>query len=215
MSAIPDKVLTSAGQVVDLWFHQHDKYWMQDENGIWYHPPNRMPRTMAFRSIQAYESQPGIAHVTYMFRMMRIRQGERMDFEIAKEVWGCCLAKWTGYSISTLIDYVADYVAHPGKMESEMFDYSYEDWKAMYENDPDRNEKAKSGAERYRRSLATFDRYSAIYRKAGFEKKQLTFDANDPVSCYAAYHRATPTYINSVLGTIPMWQQMEYFMERW
>lgn len=215
MSQIPNSVMNANGDEMPLFFHKYDNYWVKRPDGSYFHPANRMPKTMAFRSLRAEPSLPGIVNISYMFRMKGNPKGECFRFSVCKEVWACCLAKWTGYSISTLFTYVSDYIEHPDKMESEMFSYSYDDWKNLMEKDGKKDEKVKMGRERYARSLATYERYRYKYREAGFEKEDLTFDIEDDVSCYAAYHRATPTYINSVIGIVPMWQQMEYFKERW
>ena len=213
MTNIPDYIRNERGEKVDLYFRRSERYWKQDSKGRWYHPPNRMPKNMAFRYLNALPSdKPGIVKVTYGVRM-KGEKGESFSFEVCKEVWACCLAKWTGFSIDTLFGYVRDYIAHPGKMESEMYSYTYDDWKALYENDQEGGVKARSGQERYRRSLSTFDRFASLYKP--LSKADLTFDADDPVSCYAAYHRATPTYIGSIMGLVPMWMQMEWFKERW
>lgn len=211
MCEIPDFIRNEHGEKVELYFSHSDRYWVQ-KDGRWYHPANRMPKDMAFRFIRAVPDAPGIVRIDYGVRMKH-EKGASVRVFICKEVWACCLAKWTGFSIDTLFKYVKDYIDHPGKMESEMFSFTYADWKEMYENDEEGAQKARRGQERYRRSLSTFDRFSSLY--APLSKADLTFDAEDPVACYAAYHRATPTYIGSIIGLVPMWQQMEYFKERW
>lgn len=196
-----------------LTFSVVQKYWEKDEFGTVYHPKNRMPKGMAYRALRVTEPEPGVIQVSYVTRAKGMKGFDRFLFRVPKEVWACCILKWTGTDVGTLIKYVADYVEHPGKMESEMFEYGYRDWMKLMENDPDMADKVSEGRRRYRASLSSFDRYRFLYE--GFDKDELEFDENDDVMCYACYHRATPTNLGSILGTCPMWMQMEYMMQRW
>lgn len=200
----------------DLYFEEIQHYWEKDENGAYYHPPNRMPKSLAYRRMKAFSPRPGVSVIWLITRMKHSQTFERTEFILPEEAWMCCMQKWTGKTLGSLINYIMDYVAHPGKMESEMFEYDYEDWKAKMESDSERAEKISEGRRRYKASLNTFETYRFKYTLLWhYDKDDLKFDVDDDVMCYACYHRATPTYIHSIMGLVPMWCQMESMIKRW
>lgn len=184
-------------------------------DGKYQRTKNKLPRDVMRRSIYVTEDSPGVATITYVEVRSNLGTKSLMTSEyiIPMEVWGCCLMKWNGAHVGPLISYVYDYMKFPGRMEAEMFEYSYDDWAHKYECDPESRDKCKAGKERYLRSLGTFDKFASLYYPT--TKATLTFDADNPLECYIAYHRATPTYIASILGIMPMWMQMEQAKKRW
>ena len=196
-----------------LYFEESQRYWEHDENGMVYHPPNWMPKHLAWRKVKVWSPHPGVTRFEYMQRMKNTKRVTGFIEDIPTEVYRCCHMKWTGTNLTSLVRYVRDYIEHPGKMESEMFTYGRDDWRRLMESDPDAEEKVASGRARYIRSLSSFDRYCHLYN--GYDRERLMFDVDDDVECYAGYHRMTPTTIDSILSLCPMWMQMEDMLARW